>query len=342
MSSISQVTTFADLVEDLQNRVRVTTGITATSNVAKRYVNTALQDIALATDYKLPWLERRAVLRTHAPYSDGTVAITVGSAAVTGTGSAWNTNNSYGETNARVTGKMIFDSGFDIYRVSVVGGNSTITLTDPYVDTAALTTASYTYFEDEYALASDFLRPLDFQMFSSDWGLPLISRLEFRRRYARPDVSGRPRVACILDLGFSGSAIPIRRVQLAPYPDQTYLIPYSYVTANLAVSSSGGELTGMISDDDQPNMPLRYRHLIVLHALMNWYRDKRDDTRSQEVKAEYTDSMLRLLSDQEIGTHMKAAIQPKVGVYQNYATRPYGRLGGTRWDIDDEFDRLDR
>ena len=67
MSATSQVTTFSDLYTDLQNRVRVTPGISATENQAKRYINTALQDIHLSFDYKLPWCERRGVIRTHAP-----------------------------------------------------------------------------------------------------------------------------------------------------------------------------------------------------------------------------------------------------------------------------------
>ena len=47
MSATSQLTTFSDLYTDLQNRVRVTTGVTATENQAKRYINIALHDLHL-------------------------------------------------------------------------------------------------------------------------------------------------------------------------------------------------------------------------------------------------------------------------------------------------------
>src|SRR3990172_5195932 len=115
MSSTSQLTTFSDLYTDLQNRVRVTTGITATETQAKRYINIALQDIHLAFDYKLPWAERRGVLRTHAPYSTGTVSVSVGGTALTGASTLWNTANDYGENNMRVGGKLKLAGGTDLY-----------------------------------------------------------------------------------------------------------------------------------------------------------------------------------------------------------------------------------
>ena len=67
MSLTSQVTTFLDLYTDLQNRCRVTTGVSATETQAKRYINIALADFNLGFQHKLPWLERTAQLRTHAP-----------------------------------------------------------------------------------------------------------------------------------------------------------------------------------------------------------------------------------------------------------------------------------
>jgi hypothetical protein len=49
VSSTSQLTTFSDIYTDLQNRVRVTTSVTATETQAKRYINIALQDMHLGT-----------------------------------------------------------------------------------------------------------------------------------------------------------------------------------------------------------------------------------------------------------------------------------------------------
>lgn len=335
MSSTSQVTTFSDLVTDVQNRVRVTTGVTATETQAKRYVNIALHDFNLGFQYKLPWLERQGQLRTHAPYSTGTVAISVGSTTLTGTDSLWNTANSYNENNARTSGKLVLQGTTDIYPIATVTSDTSITMGSKYVGSAALSGATYTYFEDTYDLASDFLRPMDFQFFSQARNIQLIPRDEFRRRFPRPNVAGNPEYACLLDLAPTGSTSPIRRVQFYPYPSTTLIIPYTYVTNAVGVSSAGSALTSLSSDTDEPLIPLRYRHAIVYHALYHWYRDKRDDARSQEAKAEYTDIMLRIVDDQDFGAPTKAHIHP-ANMYS--AKRPYraglnGRVvTGSRFD----------
>lgn len=342
MSTTSQVTTFSDLYTDLQNRVRVTPGISATENQAKRYINTALQDIHLSFDYKLPWCERRGVIRTHAPYSDGTIALTIGSQTVTGTSTLWNTANSWGILNLHAGRKMIFAGGTDIYEVTAVGSDTTATINALYVGSANLSGATYTAFEDEYSLASDFLRPVDFRSFTDAFSIPLIDRAEFRRLYPRPNVSGRPRVATIFDMPFAGDADPVRKIAFYPYPDSTYLLPYSYVSSAVAVTAAGVEGTTLSNDTDQPTMPLRYRHVIVLHALASWYRDKRDDARAQAVQAEYIDTMKRIVEDQDIGTHVRAKIQPRMGVYTRHAYQPYSKRGGRRMDLNNEFDRFQR
>ena len=341
MSATTQVTDFSDLYTDLQNRVRVATSITATENQAKRYINSALHDIHMNYDYRYAWTERSAVLRTHAPYTTGTVSVSVGSTALAGSSTLWITDNSYGEDNARTTGKLTISGGTDIYRISTVTDDTNIVLTDRYVASAAASGATYTYFEDEYALASDFLRPIDMQFFSQAWTIPLVSRLEFRRAYPRPNVSGRPAVASIIDLATSSSTTPRRLIKFYPYPSDVFLIPYNYVSSYLARPSAGVEQAALSSNSDEPIMPLRYRHIIVLHALYNWFRDKRDDQRSQEVKAEYTDAMLRMVADVEIGTHNKAQIQPRLGGYWGHARRPYASASGSRYSVNDSFDRLE-
>lgn len=338
MSSTSQVTTFSDIYTDLQNRVRVATGISATETQAKRYANIALQDIHIGTDYTFPWTERRSTILTSAPYSTGTVAVTPGSSVATGTDTLWNTAGTYGVTNTAAGMKMRIAGATDLYSILTVSGDTLINLSQKYVGSAALTDAEYVSFKDEYALASDFLRPIDFALFSSDWSIPLLDRKEFRRLHVRGNISGKPTSASILDLSFSGSTTPVRKVVLYPYPDQVYIIPYSYVTSNLVVTSAGVEQSAMSSDTDEPIMPLRYRHVIVLHALMNWYRDKRDDARSQEAKAEFGELMTRMISDHDMGTHNRVRIQPNEGLYRAHAVRPYRRQGGTRYSVSDRFD----
>lgn len=343
MSSTSQVTTFADLYTDILNRARVDTALTASVTQAKRYANIALQDMHLGFEYHLPWTIRRAELRTHAPYTTGTCSLSIGATALTGASTLWNTANSYSQNNARATGKFLIAGGRDIYRISSVGSDTAVTLRGSYVATAAASAATYIYYEDEYTLASDFLRPVDFRMFSTVAEVPLINRAEFSRRFPRPVTAGRPQLATLLDDGISGSVTALKYVQFYPYPDSTYIIPYEYVTSYVAVSSAGAEATALSSDTDEPLMPLRYRHAIVFGAMYHWYRDKKNDARAQLMKSEYVDIMLRIAGDFDIGTAPRAKFMPQVGIYTGNSRRPYrrGTLRGSGYDTSGRFDRME-
>ena len=338
MSSTSQLTDFSDLYTDLQNRVRVQTAITATENQAKRYINIALHDMHLGLEYRYPWAERRAILRTQDDYSTGTITATQGSTAITGASTAWNTANSFGVNNMRTTGKILIGGGSVPYGISSISSDTAAVLTDRFVE-STVTAGTYVYYEDEYDLASDFLRPVDAQRFSDETNISIISRTEFRRRYPSNSTRGRPTVATIIDFAPSGNTTPIRRVKLAPAPDSFILIPYTYITSNLAVSSAGAAASSLSAASDEPIVPLRYRHAIVYHALYNWYRDKKDDDRAASAKAEYTDIMLRIMSDSEIGA-VRPQLRPRISGYKRAAKSPY-RGGIGRYDTNGKFDRME-
>jgi hypothetical protein len=74
--------------------------------------------------------------------------------------------------------------------------------------------------------------------------------------------------------------------------------------------------------------------------LAAWYRDKKDDVRSQEVMNEYSKIMLRIISDNEIGG-ARPQFRPRMGLYRRRAVRPWGG-SGSRYDINGEFDRFER
>lgn len=337
MSTTSQVTDLADLIRDLQNRVRIATGVTADENVAKRWINTALHDVHIGTDYKLPWAERSAKLIVRAQYTTGTVTATQGSTTLSGSSTVWTTTDAWGVANARANGKVKIAGGLTPYTVSSVDGAGTITLADKFTETT-VTGGTYIYYEDEYALAADFLRPIDMQRFSDEANIELLSRTEFRRRYPTNSTPGRPAMASIIDFAPSGNTTPIRRVRFYPPPSTAMIIPYTYITSYLATSSAGVAAANLSASTDEPIIPLRYRHVLVFHALYHWYRDKKDDTRAAEAKSEYTDLMMRIMADTEVGA-VRPMIQPRVGPYARRAKRPWSG-GGGRFDLNERFDRL--
>lgn len=329
MSSTSQLTDFSDLKTDLLNRVRAQTSVTATDTQAARYINVALQDMHLGFDYKFPWAERSSKLIVRAQYSTGTVSITQGSSTLTGVSTAWTTTDAFGLANARANGKIVIAGSSTPYTVQSVDGAGSITLTSAFTESSQVS-QSYLYYEDEYTLATDFLRPIDMQTFSDESSIDLISRTEFRRRYPTNHIPGRVGVACLIDAPPSGNTTPIRRVRFAPPPSTAMTIPYTYVTAYLATSSLGVGQANLSASSDEPIVPLRYRHALVFHALYHWYRDKKDDSRSQEAKGEYTDIMLRVSADVEVGG-VRPQFQPRVSEYVRGAQRPWNSASSRRF-----------
>ena len=337
MSSTSAPTTFSELYTDLLNRTRQDTSSSATATQAKRYINIALYDMHIGYGEKFPWAERRAVLITHAPYTTGTVSISQGDTALTGSGTAWDTVNAFSEKNMRAGGKVRIAGGDEVYEISAVGSDTGATLSSAYVADDA-SGESYVYFEDEYALASDFLRPIDHtRLTDGGINISLIGRSEFRAIFPQNHITNRPNAATILDMPFSGSTTPVRKVRFGPPPDKAYQIAYRYVTSNLGVSSSGTAQAGLSSDTDEPIVPVRYRQLLVLHGLYHWYRDKKDDARSAEARNEYVDLLLRVTGDNEIGSQ-RFAIAPRVSAYAGRAQRPWS-TGGSAGSSND-FDTL--
>ena len=156
----------------------------------------------------------------------------------------------------------------------------------------------------------------------------------------RSSVTGTIQFACIQDRPPSASTTPRRRVRFWRPPSTNILIPYAYVTKYFATSSAGVAADTLSSDTDEPIVPHIYRHGIVLHALADWYRDKKDDERSVEVNADYETFMLRILSDGDVG-QPRMRLQPQVGNYRRRAARPWSGRGG-RFDNGNAFDRLER
>lgn len=335
MAANDQLQTLADLRRDFQFRLREVEGVTVTNNASDRFLNIALHDIHTAPGEVVPWAVRRGVIQTHAPYSTGTVAIALSTrTTVTGTSTEWDTAvTGMGFNNAQVGGKLTFAGASDVYTVSAVGSDTSITLSDRFIGSSALSGESYSYFEDEYALASDYFSIVDARTFSISWGIPFIGPQEFYRQFPKNTVTGRPKIATLIQLEFSSSTTPQHRVIFSPVPDQIYMIPYHFITSNLAVSAAGALQVDMDADTDEPIIPVRYRALIVLHALFNWYRDRKADDRATEAKAEYVDLFRRVKRHSQVGQD-HPRFQPV-----SYFERG-GMVGRRRFQTGSEWDEL--
>jgi hypothetical protein len=338
MSIGTQPQTFADLYTLLLSRLREQSAA-ATVLQAKGAINVGLQDMHIGFGEKFTWAERSARLTTQPAYSTGTISITQGSTTLTGVSTAWTTQNAFGVNNVRSTGKIVINGTLPVYEIASVDSSTGITLASRYVgdDVSA---GTYLYYEDEYDLHADFLRPMDLHSFDTGGTIDIIGRQRFRSQYVRVNVTGKPVVACIVDRAPIENTLPVRRVQFWKPPDIAYSIPYNFVTSKLAITAGGVAAGSLINDTDEPIVPLSYRHAIVFHALYHWYRDKKDDSRSQEAKAEFTDLVLRIAGDTEIG-ESRPSLQPRMGGYRRQARSPYRVAGsGRRHTLGTRFDEM--
>lgn len=300
MSSISQPTSYVDLYTDLLNRMRADTTTTSIITLAQRYINAALHDFHIQQNW--PWAERRTRITTAPTYTTGTIAVADGArTTITGTSTLWNTAiTGLGRNNVIAGGKIRPGGSDNTYTVSVVNSDTSITTVETVVDnlgTGIAAGTNYTYYEDEYALASDFFRLVDARQFSQVMNLPVVSSGEFYRRYPRNDTPGAPRKATIIQLAPSGSTDWQPRVMFNPAPDRAYSIPYRYITRNLAVSSTGVGQVSLVADTDEPIIPVRYRHALIEYGAYVWYRDRKDDQRATEAYTAYTDLFKRIAGD---------------------------------------------
>lgn len=281
-----------------------TTASSASETIAKRYCNIALHDIHIGQNW--PHAERAGVIVTRPAYETGDVSI-LASARTTlvGGGTLWNTAvTGMGFNNLNAGYSKIRLNGQEVYKVSAVASDTSATLQSRYVEnvdtasTYALAYGGYVSYQDEYPLAADFFRLVDARQFSDVMNIPVLGSQEFYRRYPRNAVrGGAPEKCTIIELGPDSSTDWQPRVVFFPYPMTSYQIPYRYVTRYLAVSSTGTQKTEMTSDTDEPIIPVRYRHILLSYASFLWYRDQKDDSRSQEAYQEYVDGVKRFAGD---------------------------------------------
>src|SRR3990167_10329993 len=93
--------TMDELRTDFIEKLKDVTGNSAVNAVALRFLNQALHDMHQEAWW---WAERRATLRTIAPYSTGTVDVAITSLTtrrtVTGTDTLWTSTNTFDDANA--------------------------------------------------------------------------------------------------------------------------------------------------------------------------------------------------------------------------------------------------
>lgn len=181
---------------------------------------------------ELPWtrLTKFATLQTVAQYTTGTVAVTLGSAAVTLTSGTWTT----GMTGRRF--RVLADSVF--YTFTYVSG-TTGTLERPYEGTTAAA-ATYSIAQAIYALPAD-CRMLDDNSFAP---LERMDHSTMANSFPGRNTLGHP--AFWADYMDDASSPPLIQIELYPVPDLAIGIPFSYTADGTTPTASSAAVAAWI------------------------------------------------------------------------------------------------
>lgn len=156
---------------------------------------------------------RQAVFSTVDDYSDGTIALTNGSATVTGTDTTFTSDHA---------GRKMRISGVE-YEVGSFTDTTHVELTQVYVGETD-TGVSYVIYQDEYNLASDVKTIYRMWDTSKENELTAATQLDLRSRTLNQFSDGDTREYA--EIGFSSTNL--RRILLRPHPSEVVHIEYWY------------------------------------------------------------------------------------------------------------------
>jgi hypothetical protein len=347
MSDTTQFTTYADLYNGLLKAIRSDRSNSETVEQAKRYINTALADMHIGFAEKVPWALRDYSFSTTTTFTD--IITVVG--PITNSDSPNTVEyNTYTlanvDTNDYLAGHKIAVTSTPTPTSTGLEGTvrDAVLATSPAVvkvyQTGMAVDDQVRVYQDEVEMPADFMRLAGNTVKLGSRDIPVIGRVEFRHRFAGDYSINRPQAATLIDSTDIIAGLDNRKLRLFPIPNAVERGHITYVTKLLVTASDGTWQQEFSADADEPIVPRRYRHAIFYHALSNWYRDRKDDVRSQEAKAEYVEIMNRITNDVEAG-QSNMSIRPNTRGYRRKSNRPYGggRGGGRRYDFG-AFDEL--
>lgn len=178
-------------------------------------LNVVSMDILSRLDYLPLWTV--AILRTVAPYDDGTASVNITSKTVAGVGTTW--------TDAMVGRKFKFDNDTAYYRIASRTNDTELKLEEAYAGDENASGEDYVIFQDEYSLASDFDGLVTYiKDLKNDKILDQRSILYGDAVYDMSVTAGSPDFAVMIRQDSSG----YYQVRLQPSPNAVEIYEYRY------------------------------------------------------------------------------------------------------------------
>lgn len=310
MVSGTGITTFQDIYTAAMGWARQPTDNTTLLNRMKDAVNMKYEDVAVHKKWQ--WLMAEDAVSIIGVYTTGTVTVTQGSASVTGVSTTWT------DDSIDTTYKFKVDGYDEIYDISTVGSNTSITLADTYKGDDA-TSVAYRIWKDVYELPNT-VREVD-QVWVDHRSFPARAVGMKKMRELKnlwPTDTDKVLAFTLIQDSSDGD----RQLQIFPVPDEDYTLHYTYAK----------RITRLSDDEDEPLIPIGYRHVLVYGALEEWALQAGNPQLVTLYSSKYVDLLRRLAHDTEITDDF---LTIKVDQPWRRKDRGFGR----RIDYGDVFDR---
>ena len=299
-------------VESLINAILYATGhgSPSTETTKRRailqFINNRYQDICMGTQWR--WLKAAYDFNLEAPYDTGTVALTLGDATVTGTGTNW--------TTTFVTAKdvLMIPSLGQVYHVSERTSSTVIELESEFANDESLTAEDYVIGRNQYQLPQVTDHLISFIVDSQHKMIP-IGVQDFRRlQSSDPCRTGQPIYYSMVRRDTDDDAV---YMEVYPTPDRAYQCHIDYTVRIMYLEDS---------DDCYPIIPDRYRSVLYYGALAEFYQYMRDPSNSNLAEGQYRAFLNQMRNDTQ-QTDDRFVITPA----RNYKSRMrgIGKYSGT-------------
>lgn len=266
--------TFLVLQQELADRLNLDQTVTANGTRLKRWLNLIQNDIA--SRYAFEWLYSRTFIQTQADKTAGTIALTNGDTAVTGTGTAFVAGDKRsfiqpeGDTNW--------------YEVTVVA-SQVLTITPAFAGTT-LTAGTYTLRKVYYDLPTDLFTVYDARQSSTPTKLTNLGIWTIDSYQPQIDTVGAPAGYYLFrnSPDVAANAAKQRQMAFIPSPDSIYNVEVRYFLAQ----------TDLSADGDIPFLPVPYHSLLVDGA--EWLGAKfLNDSAEDDLKKAYEFGIAQLI-----------------------------------------------
>lgn len=214
---------FSQICDDVSDQIRLNSDQGSSRAVIKNAVNRVYR-FKMMSRFEYDWLRKTARITLTAPYQEGTVTITAGTTALTGSGTTW---------TAAMTGRKVIITGNENeYEFTFVSATSA-TISPALSGSTNISGASYRIIQNVYDLPEDYDRPvlgddpMYYELSSGTFKVDFRDDLYFRKYYTNQLSEYANDWREVPGITSNG----LKQFQISPAPSSARIIVLEYIRA---------------------------------------------------------------------------------------------------------------